>query len=220
MTHLQKDLDIEKHPLVAYNGGLILVNSKVVQSTFIPYSIVEDIITINKDNLHLSLYHEDSWYAPKMDFWTEREINNTKVDASITPNEFVLDLWRAQNIGAHKIMCMGEAALVDKFYHNLKNKFQNQLHLYRSKDTYIEIAPKDISKKSAIEYLINNIFDINFEDVISFGDNYNDIEMLEACGLGIAVGNAKEEVKLAANETIGHAKQDGVAHFLSHYFKS
>ena len=220
MKHLQKDLGIENHPLVAYNGGLILVNSKVVQSTFIPYQVVEKIVSLNTNRLHLSLYHEDEWYAPKLDFWTEREMNNTKVEATIAPNEFALDLWRAQGIGAHKIMCMGDAALVDSFYHLLSDKFKSQLHLYRSKNTYIEIAPKAISKKSAIEHLITNEFDLNFEDVMSFGDNYNDIEMLKASGLGIAVGNAKDEVKKVANQVIGHAKEDGVAHFLSAYFKS
>ncbi len=55
---------------------------------------------------------------------------------------------------------------------------------------------------------------------MSFGDNYNDIEMLQASGLGLAVGNAKEEVKAIANKIIGDAKKDGVAEFLSDYFKT
>ena len=98
----------------------------------------------------------------------------------------------------------------------LSNKFSNDLHLYRSKDTYIEIAPKQISKPSAIEFLISSEYKFEFSQVMSFGDNYNDIEMLQASGLGLAVGNAKEEVRAVANKIIGDAKKDGVAEFLSH----
>jgi hydroxymethylpyrimidine pyrophosphatase-like HAD family hydrolase len=56
-------------------------------------------------------------------------------------------------------------------------------------------------------------------EVMSFGDNFNDIEILKASGLGVAVGNAKEEVKLIADKTIENAKEDGVANFLNAYFK-
>jgi Cof subfamily protein (haloacid dehalogenase superfamily) len=220
MRHLQKDLGIENLPLVAYNGGLIVVDNEVKQSTTLSFELVKKIIELNKDNLHLSLYQEDKWYAPRQDQWTNREINNTKVNPEIKNNNEVLDLWEPKQTGAHKIMCMGDPSLVNDFYTLLSSKFSNDLHLYRSKDTYIEIAPKQISKRSAIEYLISSEYKFEFSQVMSFGDNYNDIEMLKASGLGLAVGNAKEEVKAVANKIIGDAKKDGVAEFLSHYFKT
>lgn len=219
MKHLQKQLGILKQPLVAYNGGLIIIDNAVKQTTTIPFDLVNDIVRSNEANLHLSLFHNDDWFAPQQDQWTRRETNNTKVNPIIKSNEKVLKLWKTSNTGAHKIMCMGEAKLIDAFYKKLSNQLNEDLHLYRSKETYIEIAPKKISKKSAIDFLISSEFDLDMTGVMSFGDNYNDIEMLEASGLGIAVGNSKEEVKLAANEIIGNAKEDGVAEFLTRYFK-
>ena len=219
MQHLQKQIGIEHFPLVAYNGGLVCVNGIVLLRTTIPYHIVASIIEFNKENLHLSLYNENHWYAPLRDNWTKREINNTKVQPTIKSNEEVLKHWKANKLGAHKIMCMGNPKLVNEFYMLLSEEFSSEIHLYRSKDTYIEMAPKQISKQSAIEFLITSEFDLDVSDVMSFGDNYNDIEMLKACGLGLAVGNAKEEVKFVANEVIGYAKEDGVADFLNTYFK-
>jgi hypothetical protein len=220
IRHLQKDLGIENLPLVAYNGGLIVVDNEVKQSTTLSFELVKKIIGMNKDSLHLSLYQKDKWYAPVQDQWTQREINNTKVNPEIKNNTEVLDLWEPQQTGAHKIMCMGDPSLVNDFYIELSNKFSNDLHLYRSKDTYIEIAPKQISKRSAIEFLISSEYKFEFSQVMSFGDNYNDIDMLQASGLGLAVGNAKEEVRAVADKIIGDAKKDGVAEFLSHYFKT
>jgi len=219
MRYLQVQLGIEEYPIVAYNGGLILAEGKILQSTTIPFELVKEICQLNTEDLHLSLYHNDDWFAPKNDPWTQREVNNTKVNPVLRSTSELLKSWDKQKIGAHKIMCMGDSLLVDNFYALLENHFSSDLHLYRSKDTYIEIAPKLISKRSAIEFLSEKIFDIDMSEVMSFGDNYNDIEMLSTCGLGLAVGNAKPEVKHVADQIIGNAKEDGVAKFLSRYFQ-
>lgn len=55
--------------------------------------------------------------------------------------------------------------------------------------------------------------------VIAFGDNENDLEMLEAAGIGVAMGNAKQYVKDVANEVTGDNDHDGVAEFLEKYFE-
>lgn len=220
MRYLQKQLDITKNPFVAYNGGLICINNIIKQSTTIPIELVKEIVNHNTDNLHLSLYNNDDWYVPHLDHWAKREINNTKVNPTVKTNAEVLELWKPKQIGAHKIMCMGDAELIGKFYDELAERFPEDLHLYRSKDTYIEIAPKQISKRSAIEFLISSEFNFEMNEVMSFGDNYNDIEMLKTSGKGLAVSNAREEVKRAADETIGPAKEDGVAEFLKLYFKN
>lgn len=218
MKHLQEDIGISDMPLIAYNGGLILSDGEVKQSTCIEFDLVKKISEMNSDDLHLSFYNNDDWFAPQMDAWTEREINNTKVQPELKTNAEVLDLWSSTKTGAHKIMCMGEADSVDKMYQKLQNEFGQFLHLYRSKPTYIEIAPRQISKRSAIQHLAKDKYNFELEDIMGFGDNYNDIEMLESIGLGLAVANAKPEVKRVSNQVIGHAKEDGVANFLKTYF--
>ena len=50
--------------------------------------------------------------------------------------------------------------------------------------------------------------------IIAFGDDYADIGMLKMCGLGIAMGNAIEEVKEAADVVIGSNDEDGIAGWL------
>ncbi|WP_127845058.1 Cof-type HAD-IIB family hydrolase [Psychroflexus aestuariivivens] len=218
MKHLQAEIGISDLPIIAYNGGLILVDGEEKQSTCIEFDLLKAISKLNTDNLHLSFYNKDDWFAPQMDTWTEREINNTKVNPEIKSNAEVLDLWSASKTGAHKIMCMGDADSVEKIYSKLQNEFGQFLHLYRSKPTYIEIAPKQISKLSAIQFLAKEKYNLTLDKIMGFGDNYNDIEMLKSIGLGLAVANAKPEVKQVAHQTIGYAKEDGVADFLNSHF--
>ncbi len=215
MTHLQEELEIGNQPLICYNGGLILVDQKTVHSTFIPVDIIEALHHFNKEQkVHISLYHNDDWYVPKMDFWANREANNTKVSPQVKPTNEVIESWKTSNIGAHKIMCMGEENHIDTVFNFLKRNFDDILHLYRSKSTYIEIAHKNISKLTAIEILLDTHFNIPISEAIAFGDNYNDVDMIKAVGVGVAVANAKKEVLEVANAVTLAGKEDGVADYI------
>ncbi|APU69187.1 Cof-type HAD-IIB family hydrolase [Christiangramia flava] len=212
MRHLQKKLGIEELPLISYNGGLILVDGKPISSTEIEMQILQELHDFNLDHdVHLSLYHQDEWYAPSEDFWTRREIHNTKVSPEILKNEYVISKWNEESKGAHKIMAMGEEEKIDSISSFLKDHHGDSLHLYRSKPTYLEIAPRQISKLTAVEHLLKSHYSIPLSQSMAFGDNYNDIEMLKGVGMGIAVGNAKPDVLEVAHMVTAPGKEDGVA---------
>ena len=163
----------------------------------------------------MSLYHCDEWFVPEMDFWAKRESNNTKVTPEVQPVEKTLLNWNSENKGAHKIMVMGDALELDSIVSFISANFDEELVGYRSKDTYLEIAHKSISKKTAIETLLSSNYPkISLEDVLAFGDNYNDIEMLKAVGIGVAVENSKPSVLEIADAVTDTNKNDGVAKYL------
>ena len=213
MRHLQRQFGNEFAPMVAYNGGLILDNERVLHSCFIENDILETIIDKSRGtDIHLSLYHNDEWYVPAMDYWAKREESNTKVTPVIRENSEVLHQWRCEGKGAHKIMAMGPDYEIEELYNDLEEIYPNEIHLYRSKDTYIEISHKSISKKTAIDALLDACYpEYAMDEVVAFGDNYNDIEMLKAVGLGVAVSNAKDEVLAIADSVTETNKHDGVA---------
>lgn len=220
MRHLQKELNIHNLPLICYNGGLILTDNKAISSTEIPYHILEKLHQWNsRIQCHLSLYHMDEWYVPQMDKWAEREYNNTKVLPEVKSNEEVIKKWKEEDKGAHKIMAMGKEAYIDQIRDFLESNFPNQLHLYRSKDTYLEIAPKSISKFTAVELLLEKQYGFSITETVAIGDNYNDVEMLKHVGYGVAVGNARPEAIEAANVVAGQSIEDGVAKILGEIFR-
>ena len=219
MRHLQQKMDISHLPLISYNGGLIIVDNEAVSSTEIPVNILEELHNFNKHNVHLSLFHKDEWYVPRDDFWTQREINNTKVYPEFKDNREVIEKWKIEDKGAHKIMAMGKEERIDEIRDFLRNNFPEDLHLYRSKPSYLEIAPRSISKLTAIEHLLNNHFSLPLSQSMAFGDNYNDIEMLRGVGMGIAVGNAKPEVLEVAHLVTTPGKEDGVARSITEMLK-
>ncbi|MBS9522551.1 HAD family phosphatase [Litoribacter ruber] len=222
MIHLQKVLDRIENPLICYNGGYVVhylsADRQILGDVCIPLDICEKIQNLSKGTaIHVSLYGRDDWFAPRMDFWTKREIRNTKVSPSIQPFTSVIDHWNDKGCGAHKVMCMGPAEEIQALFDQLTDTISQEVHLYRSKDTYIEIAPKKISKASALKDVLSFNYDIDMSEVMAFGDNYNDMDLLQAVGHGVAVGNARPEVKAVANEITTPSIEDGVAEMIEKY---
>ncbi len=217
MRHLQAELGILSHPLVCYNGGYVIHYNKnneptVFESITIPVDVCEGIVELTRNtSVHVSLYHADTWYAPRVDQWTEREETITKVKSVIKSASDVLELWRETGTGAHKVMCMGPAEEISGIEKELRRKFDNSIHVYCSRDTYLELAPKQISKATGVALALERVYNLPMAGVMAFGDNYNDIEMLRAAGLGVAVSNARDEVKSVAEHVTLKSIDDGVA---------
>ena len=114
---------------------------------------------------------------------------------------------------------MGDENEIERLFNGMRSLYGNHLHLYRSKSTYIEIANKSISKATALTKLLTSKYpEIQLNDVIAYGDNYNDIDMLKAVGAGIAVDNAKQEVLVVSDDITAANIDDGVALSIQKYF--
>jgi hypothetical protein len=76
---------------------------------------------------------------------------------------------------------------------------------------YLEVFSSEATKAGGVRYLRENY---GFDRVVVFGDNLNDLPMFEEADVKVAVGNAREEVKAAADCVIGTNDKDGVAEWL------
>jgi Cof subfamily protein (haloacid dehalogenase superfamily) len=224
MRHLQQQLGILDQPLICFNGGYCIQYDqdsrvKIIHDVTLSLETVKAILDkTSSTSLHASIYHADEWFAPQIDHWSERESTITKVKPTIQPISLTISDFERRKIGAHKIMCMGDANELDALQKHLEQNHHTQLHAYRSKDTYLEITPKAISKASALAIVMEKTFDMSIDDVMAFGDNYNDVEMLEKVGWGVAVMNGNDSVKRVAKEITASNKEDGVSKILEKYF--
>ncbi len=76
-------------------------------------------------------------------------------------------------------------------------------------DRAVDVIPLEGGKGAAIEQILHH-YRITKEEAVAFGDGANDIDMFQAVGTGIAMGNASEEVKAMADEVCGSVEEDGI----------
>ena len=74
------------------------------------------------------------------------------------------------------------------------------------------------SKSDAI-HMLKDQFNVKQEEIMAFGDNFNDIDMIRYAGLGVAMGNAADEVKEAADIVTDINDNEGERQILDKYFK-
>ena len=216
MYYIQRDLGILDQPIVCYNGALVLEGTKESLSVTIPLEIVGQIYEVCEGfGTDLGLYAFDEWHVPKTSERVEKEIKYTKTNPVFQSTLNTLEQWVIKKSGIHKVMLMGTKPTSDELMPILGEKFGNEINLYRSNDTLIEIAPKSVSKLTAIQKLLRTNEDL--QDVIAFGDNYNDIDMLKNAGCGVAVANGREEVKQIANFITSRNTEDGVARYIEEH---
>lgn len=84
-------------------------------------------------------------------------------------------------------------------------------------DGAVDIVPNTASKANGIREILQ-LYGINQDETIGFGDSENDIDMMEFCKIGIAVGNAQDDVKYAADYVTSHIEEDGIYNACK-YFK-
>lgn len=89
-----------------------------------------------------------------------------------------------------------------------------QCDCIRFSDGYwYKFTKKNVTKENSITRITQDC-GIGTESVIAFGDDFADIGMLELCGLGVAMGNAIDEVKSRADIVAGSNDEEGIAHFI------
>ncbi|MCC3381974.1 Cof-type HAD-IIB family hydrolase [Paenibacillus farraposensis] len=102
-----------------------------------------------------------------------------------------------------------------------RERYRNfgSLNMVISSDHNFEVEHKDASKGNALRYLANHL-SIPMQEAVAIGDSYNDISMLTMAGKGIAMGNAKDDIKAACAEVTLTNAEDGVAHALLNILKT
>lgn len=94
----------------------------------------------------------------------------------------------------------------------LTDKLGDRYNFMRTSHTWLECTPKSISKGNAIRKL-QKMLNISKEETVIFGDGENDLSMFD-CGFAVAMGNAMETVKQAADAITADNNHDGIAEFL------
>lgn len=200
--------------VISSSGGLIydMDKKKIIFKNEISKSEIKRIIGYYNDDIDyvtmcdLYCYNRYGSNISKMDLFYDKRIDN--IDKFIVDCDSIF----------HMIVKFKDSSLVDKYYSLFDNECIDVLVMQDSfaSKKWLEIFGEGVSKYNAIKRIME-IENIDNSDVISFGDGRNDIEMIKCSGIGVAMGNALDDVKMVSDfVTISH-NDDGVIYFLEKY---
>ncbi len=201
-----KELEISV-PIITYNGALIAYpySREVLYHSPIPLEYARKVVTYaSRKGLHLNVYINDKLYAE--DGYEEAEIYSRTYNI---PLIYVDDLTSSLKEEPTKLLSIGEPELILDFKKDLEEELGDNLHLTRSKPEYFEIMNNGVSKGHALSFLTQTL-GFKRDEIIAIGDSYNDVEMIEFAGVGVAVGNASAYVKERADYIAPSNEEEGV----------
>ena len=118
--------------------------------------------------------------------------------------------------GVHKILLLSTVDTVERAWETLRRETPFPVNSFPSTPGVLEIVPPGVDKGSGLARAAA-LLGIPREEVIAVGDGENDIPMLRWAGLGVAMGNAPESVKAAADIVCPPCDEDGAAWVMENY---
>jgi Cof subfamily protein (haloacid dehalogenase superfamily) len=196
-------------PLIAYNGALVqeAVSGEILYHLPVPPQAAARVILLfQQHGIHLNAYINDQLYMDELTSWGLDYAANSRVEAHP-----VGDLNRILSTGpAHKLLGLGSVEQIDAMQAELEHEFNGALEFVKSKPNYLEILAPGVSKRKALQELTAG-WGLARSEVMAIGDAPNDLAMLEWAGVGVAIGNARDSVKRAADLVVADHNHHGVA---------
>ena len=193
-----EELDMlgENDYVLSYNGGLVLKTKS------------REIISKLSKELGVNIHAFSEVYGlitPKNSKYTEVEANINNIKIGINDYSKIED-----DHSIIKVMMIDEPEVLQKAVDNLPKEVYEKYTVVRSTPYFLEFLNKEVNKGTGVKLLADHL-GVKQEEVMTFGDAENDLDMIVYAGMGVAMANGFEEVKEAANYITDSNEEDGVA---------
>jgi len=204
-------------PLVHYNGAMVrdaYTGAVHFHRSLTVETAVNALHASDEHALHANVYVGE-------EIWIERTSPTSKtsevkdgVAHTVLPDLRVRLRALPGPHGPTKVMLITHPERIPTLTERVAGVVGAHASLVNSEPEYLEVLPPAVSKKTAAEALCEHL-GIALSDVVAFGDNLNDLELLENAGLGVAMGNSHATVLARVKTHIGHNDTDAIAQFLA-----
>ncbi len=194
-------------PAIFYNGSKIVDIKKdtTIYETFLDYELARTALLLLKNyEWDVLLYQNQKMYVEEITPGIKKHLKKECVAC-----EAVGDLYDFLKEAPTKILIIGNSDKFDVFVDELRRTAASDVNTTLSESTYLEILPQRASKGEALKILAGEL-DVAMNEVIAIGDHLNDLSMIKAAGLGIAMKNAHPELRKNAAYITASNDEGGV----------
>ena len=197
--------------ILSYNGGEIInwETQEMLYENVLPNDVVPVLYECARSH-QLSILTYDGAEIVTENSQDPYVLNKMAVRET---NDFLTDI----TLPVAKCLIVGDADKLIPLEAELCLRLQGRINVFRSEPYFLELVPQGIDKALSLAVLLKEI-GVERKEMIAIGDGYNDLSMIKFAGLGIAMGNAQEPVKKAADYITLSNEEDGVAEALEHFY--
>ncbi|NLM74091.1 MAG: HAD family phosphatase [Clostridiaceae bacterium] len=210
VEHLIKELDIDL-PFITYNGAMVVKGKsrEIIYDRKLSAEDARIIIDLGiKSDASVMVWKNNQLYVTRMDM----RVDSYKAIGRCEP-VLIENIDETVEGGVSKVLWYHDTEAINTLKHTVGQYLSENVNYYTSMPWFLEFNDKSASKAIAIESLCQ-YYGIDKSETIAVGDGYNDLSMIEYAGLGVAMGNAPDEIKKRADYVTLTNNEDGVAHVI------
>lgn len=202
--HVAKELGLNT-PVISYQGGLIkdINNKTLYQRNLNPEYAKEIIKWARKNHVHINLYIDDKLYVEEDNETIRYYVHDKHIDYTVCS----FDSLEIKDVNKILAIDIKDAGRVTSWVDELKLLYPD-LYIVKSTPYFCEIGSPEAKKSCGVEFLCS-LWKINKSEVLTIGDQNNDIDLVQAGGIGVAMGNGTEELKKCADFITDTVENDG-----------
>ncbi|WP_186579920.1 Cof-type HAD-IIB family hydrolase [Aquibacillus kalidii] len=194
--------------ILSFNGGKIIdwQTKEEIFSSTLSFEEMRNLYELSKrEGVYIHTYVGE-------EIITEDENPYTTIESKLTglPVKIVSSFLDGITEPVVKALMVDDPEKLKVVEVKLKAELAEQHSVMRSKPYFLEFTEKGVTKGTSLGQLIERC-GIKREEVIAMGDSYNDQEMIEFAGLGVAMGNAPDDIKAVADYVTDTNNNHGVA---------
>lgn len=211
------ELDKKGGYILSYNGGCFL-DCKNNKQLFMKELTHEYLPILEKQakefGINLMTYNGDKAYALDIDeqyYMIEININHfIRVKADPLTPKITFPII--------KCLMTADGDYLAKVEKEMKKYWEGKLNIVRSEPYFLEVTEVGIDKASTITNMVKKLGK-SVDNLICCGDGFNDLSMIQAAGIGVAMANAQERVRAAADYITKSNDEDGIVDVVENLFK-
>lgn len=210
MRRYAEELELEKYGgyLLSFNGGRIINcrSGEIVYQKTLPASVIPGLYRYARANdMGIVTYLGDNIIlGTRTDEYIELE---SRINGM--PIKKVTNFPKYVDFDVNKCLMTAPPEIAESYEKELQDMYGDILSIYRSEPFFIEIMPKNVDKAASLDRMLSSV-GLTRENAICCGDGFNDMTMIEYAGIGVAMANAQDRVKEAADFITKSNDEDGI----------
>ena len=198
---------------IACNGADVwTTNRELLMQELLPVALAHEVARFAQERgIYCQTYSPSRFY-----FSIDNEYAVSYAASSSLEGEYVGDLTAFIRQPVTKLLMMDTPERIAALYEEARALFGGRASLTCSKPYFLECNPLRATKGNALKWCAQH-FGFAMEELLAFGDSLNDVSMLEAAGTGVAMANAREDVKRMGFPVCRTNDEDGVARYIEEH---
>ena len=202
-------------PIVCYQGAAVFdaASGATLRQTPVRQDVTRDTLAwAHEHGVHAQCYADDTLYVDQINRFSKRYTDLARVEPVVVPS--LRDAFAER--ATIKIVLVDDAERANEHLAALRARLGDRAYLTRSHVDFVEVIDPAVNKGEALQFIAQR-YGVPLDATLAVGDAWNDVPLLDAAAVGVAMGSGPPELLARADHVVADVAHDGVAEAIERY---